>query len=198
MGFIFIFEIIGTIAFAISGACAAITKKMDIFGVAILGMTTAVGGGIIRDLILGVTPPMAFRDPIYAIIAIVVSLIVFVPKLRAIVDKENTVLLLMDTIGLGVFTVVGVRAGMPKDNIFLTVFVGALTGVGGGVIRDLFAGDRPYIFIKHFYASASIIGAMAAALCWPLGETPAMICGASLVVILRILAAKYRWSLPKA
>lgn len=198
MDFIFIFEIIGTIAFAISGASLAISKKMDIFGVAILGMTTAVGGGIIRDLILGITPPMAFRNPVYALLAIVVSIIVFIPRIRELAAREQTLLLIMDTIGLGVFTVVGVRAGMPHGNIFLSVFVGTLTGVGGGVLRDVFVGYAPYIFVKHFYATASLIGALATALLWGVGETAAMIVGAAIVVVLRLLAARFRWSLPKA
>lgn len=196
---IFIFEIIGTVAFAISGACVAVSKKMDIFGVVILGTTTAVGGGIIRDLILGIVPPSAFQKPVYALVAIVVSIVVFMPKIRGIAEKQNGPLLLtMDSIGLAVFTVVGVRAGMPEGNIFLAVFVGALTGVGGGIMRDLFAGNSPYIFSKHFYASASLIGAVIAALCWRYGAAVSMLAGGIPIVILRLLAAKYRWRLPKA
>ena len=199
MGILFAFEMIGTMAFAVSGACAAIEKKMDIFGVAILGTTTAVGGGIIRDLLLGVIPPTAFRHPVYALAAVLVSLLVFLPGIRrSAMQGSNRILLVMDSVGLAVFTVVGVRAGMTYENIFLAVFVGVLTGVGGGVLRDLFAGDRPYIFVKHFYACASLAGALVTALCWPLGQTVSMLTGAVLVVILRLLAAKYRWSLPRA
>ena len=199
MGILFAFEMIGTVAFAVSGACAAIEKEMDIFGVAILGTTTAVGGGIIRDLLLGVIPPAAFREPVYALAAILISLLIFLPGIRRLAVREgNRVLLVMDSVGLAVFTVVGVRAGMVYGNIFLAVFVGVLTGVGGGVLRDLFAGDRPYIFVKHFYACASLTGALITALCWPLGETISMSAGAVPIVILRLLAAKYRWSLPRA
>ncbi len=197
--FIFAFEIIGTIAFAMSGASVAIRNKMDIFGVAVLGTTTAVGGGIIRDLILGVIPPMAFQKSIYALVAVVVSLIDFITVIRKHAVTENVVFLIMDTIGLGVFTVVGVKAGMVYSNTFLSVFVGVLTGVGGGVLRDLFAGTRPYIFVKHFYACASIIGALATAILWKyIGEDISMIVGAVLIIILRLLAAKFHWSLPKA
>lgn len=194
-----IFEIIGTVAFAVSGACVAIEKKMDIFGVVILGLTTSVGGGIVRDVILGEIPPVAFRKPVYSIIAIVVSLIVFIPKIRGIAEKQNNLLLIiMDSIGLGVFTIVGVRAGMPHDNIYLAVFVGVVTGVGGGVVRDLFAGNTPYIFVKHFYACASLIGAVITALLWEFGNFAAMIAGAAVIVALRLAAAKFRWNLPKA
>ena len=192
-------ELVGTVAFAISGACVAIEKKMDVFGVVILGMTTAVGGGIIRDLILGITPPMAFQSPIYAIVSIIVSIIVFFPKIRGIVEKQNNFFLMfMDAIGLAAFTVVGVQAGMALHNIFLSVVVGVLTGVGGGVLRDLFAGNSPYIFSKRFYGCASLIGALISAFCWPLGETVSMLLGGVPIVILRVLAAKYRWNLPRA
>lgn len=199
MGVLLILELIGTIAFAISGAGVAIEKKMDIFGVAILGTSTAVGGGIIRDIILGKTPPAAFEQPIYAIVAITVSLIVFIPKIRRIINKQNSLpILIMDSIGLAVFTVIGVRAGMALGNIFLAVFVGVLTGVGGGVLRDLFAGNRPQIFVKHFYACASLCGAIAAVALWKIGGNIAMLVGAALTVTLRLLAAKFKWSLPKA
>ena len=194
----FIFEIIGTVAFAISGALMAIRKKMDIFGVAILGMTTAVAGGIIRDLILGITPPAAFVHPVYALTAIGVSLIMFIPAIRKALSHLEAVLLVMDSIGLAAFTVTGVGAGMAFHNLFLTVFVGTVTGVGGGVLRDLFAGNRPYIFVKHFYACASIIGSLISALLWDINELLAMIAGMAAIFILRILAAVFKWSLPKA
>lgn len=195
---VFVLEIIGTIAFAVSGALVAIEKKMDIFGVAILGMTTAVMGGIIRDLILDVTPPMAFREPVYALLAIGVSIIVFIPVVRRNLRRLENILMIMDAIGLAVFTVIGVKAGQAFDNLFLSVFVGTLTGVGGGVLRDLFAGNRPYIFVKHFYACASILGALTTALLWDVNNVLAMILGAVLIFILRILAARYKWSLPRA
>ncbi|MDO4489170.1 MAG: TRIC cation channel family protein [Eubacteriales bacterium] len=192
-----LFEIIGTVAFAISGAALAIKKRMDILGIVIMGMTTAVGGGIIRDLILGNTPPMAFRNPVYAFIAIGVSLFMFIPTFRNHVNERSFVFNTMDAIGLGVFTVVGLRAGMQVGGIFLSVFVGVLTGVGGGVMRDIFAGDKPSIFVKHFYACASIIGAFVSVILWNLGEPVAMFIGAVTVIVLRFLAAKYEWNLPR-
>ena len=199
MDLLLVFEIVGTIAFALSGAYVAIEKHMDIFGVVVLGTTTAVGGGIIRDMILGVTPPIDFQEPVYAGIAILISLIAFIPRLRETLNKPNNpVLLVMDTIGLAVFTVIGVRAGMAFDNVFLAVFVGALTGVGGGVVRDIFANNKPYIFFKHFYACASLIGAALTVLLWNWDKSWAMLIGAVAVFVLRILAARFRWKLPKA
>ena len=108
--FVLIFEILGTIAFALSGAMTGLKKEMDIFGVAILGLTTAVGGGILRDLVLGITPPTTFQKPVYALVAIVVSILAFLPGIRRQLTRRQAVyekiLLLMDSIGLGVFTVV--------------------------------------------------------------------------------------------
>ncbi len=203
---IFILEIIGTVSFAVSGAMTALKHKMDVFGVVILGLVTAVGGGVIRDLILGATPPATFRDPVYALVAVGTSLVIFIPSLRRLLMKKqklyDTVLLMMDSVGLGVFTVVGIRAAyeMTDDvGIFLLLFVGVVTGVGGGILRDVLAGDMPYIFVKHFYATASLIGAAFCIGVWHyFGETSAMIAGASATVILRILAARFKWSLPHA
>ena len=204
--FLLILEIIGTVAFAVSGAMTGLSKKMDIFGVVILGLTTAVGGGMIRDLVLGLTPPAMFTNPIYAVVAAVVSVIVFLPAVRRWLTAYGRVreilMLVMDSLGLGVFTVVGIqRAYTATDHrgLFLLVFVGVVTGVGGGLLRDVMAGQTPYIFVKHVYASASIIGAILCAALWaPLGATMAMILGASVILAIRLLAAHYHWSLPKA
>ena len=205
MQILFFLEIIGTIAFAVSGAVVGIQKKMDIFGVCILGLTASVGGGILRDLILNITPPAAFQNPAFAVTAILVSILFFIPAVRNAFEHRKVyeaLILIMDSIGLGLFTVVGVQvatAAMPERNLFLITFVGVLTGVGGGILRDVFAGNTPYIFIKHFYACASIIGAWTCALLWPLtGSAAAMIAGAAVTVILRLLAARFRWSLPRA
>jgi len=194
----FVLEILGTIAFAISGAMVGVNAKMDVLGVTVLGLTTAVGGGIIRDLLIGKTPPAAFQDPTYAIIALVVSLIIFLPKVRSKVNTDLNILTLVDAIGLGVFTVIGTRAGIIHGGIFLQVFLGTVTGVGGGVLRDIFAMEKPMIFVKHFYASASIIGAIFCALALPYNSDAAMLGGMLLTIILRILAAKFKWHLPKA
>lgn len=202
---IFAFEIVGVVAFAISGALVGIEKKMDILGISILGLSVACGGGVIRDLVLGITPPMTFRNPIYATIAIITSILVFiyvtrVPK-KASGKTQDTLMLIMDAIGLGIFTVMGINTAYMQEqdySWFLLIFVGVITGVGGGILRDIMAGDRPYVFVKHFYASASIIGAVVYVLIWPhLGTVTSMFVGTGVIIALRILAAKYRWSLPK-
>lgn len=201
-----IFELIGTVAFAASGAITGISKKMDILGVATLGIVTAVGGGVIRDLILGITPPATFSNPIYAIIALIVSVIIFIPAVHRFLFRNKKaydfIMLLMDSAGLGIFTVVGIQTAMHKmqsPGIFLLIFVGMVTGIGGGVLRDVLSKSTPYIFIKHFYACASFFGAVACITLWHyLGEQVAVIGGAAVVLVLRLLAAHFRWSLPKA
>ena len=204
--FVIIIESICVVAFAISGALVAIDKKMDIFGVTILGLTTSIGGGIIRDLILDITPPMSLRHPRIAIIAIVTSLIFFIPFIRKKIQEEekiyNILMFITDSLGLGLFTVIGVQTAINNgfaDNYFLQVFVGVLSGVGGGVLRDVLAGNRPYIFIKHFYATAALIGAIICVVLWNiLGSLPSMLISAAVIFILRVLAAHYHWELPKA
>ena len=202
-----IFVLIGTVPAAISGAMLGIQKEMDIFGVSILGLATGVGGGAIRDILLGINPPAMFVDPVYAFTAIGTSMLTFF----RVVHHEFTrhpklyemLMLVTDSIGLGVFTMVGVQTAFAqgKDySLFLIVFVGTITGVGGGVLRDLLAGRVPYILAKHhLYATACLVGAIVGALLWPvLGDLWAMVCGAVLIFLIRLLAAHYRWSLPKA
>ena len=144
--FILILELAGTMAFAASGAITALKKGMDLFGVCILGLTTAVGGGVIRDLLLGITPPGTFQDPIYAVVALLTSLVLFLPRIRRLLmwDQRlyDLVLLIMDSAGLGIFTVAGIRIAYEhaaRPTLFLLVFVGVVTGVGGGVLRDVLA-----------------------------------------------------------
>lgn len=205
MNTLFVLEIIGTIAFAISGAMVAIENKMDIFGICTLGLTTGVGGGIIRDLILGITPPMAFQMPVYAIVSILSSFVVFPVAIRRVISANpktyDLLMLVTDSIGLGVFTVIGVRAGMsafPEPHYFMAIFVGMMTGVGGGALRDMFANITPAIFRKHIYACASMVGAMACLACWAdLGTEISMMIGAVVTIVMRLCAAHFRWSLPK-
>ena len=193
---VFAMEIIGTVAFAASGAMTGIQRRMDLFGVNVLGVTTAVGGGLIRDLILGINPPVMFQNPQYAF------LYVRTEGGSGKYGRTRELLLLTgDTIGLGIFTVVGVHtaitAGYGGDR-FLLIFVGVMTGVGGGVIRDVLAGNTPYIFVKHVYAVASLTGALFYVALLPyLGGLSCMLMGAAAVMLIRFLAAHYRWNLPR-
>lgn len=206
--FIFVIEMVGTIAFAISGAMTGIEKKMDIFGIVILGLTTAVGGGIIRDLIIGVTPPQTFRNPIYATTAIATAVVIFIlayyRKLIYNTKLFEMLVFIMDSLGLGIFTVVGISTTLSNMDStyaygrFLLIFVGVVTGVGGGVLRDVMAGNTPYIFVKHVYACASIAGAIACVYTEPIcGIQNAMIIGMVIVVLIRFLSAYFKWNLPR-
>lgn len=202
----FIFEIIGVIAFSLSGALTAMKKEMDIFGACVLGMTTAIGGGIIRDLILGVTPPSAFVNPLQAVLGLAIPAVTYLPFIQKFFARnEHKVqalsLMIADSVGLGVFTVVGVNAcfnSLPSPNAFTAIFLGVITGVGGGVMRDVLSMNLPKIFVKHFYACASIAGAVVAFLMriW-FDALFASIVGAIVVITLRFLASFLRWNLPK-
>ena len=204
--FILFLELIGTLAFAASGALTGLRKNMDIFGICILALTTAVGGGVIRDLILGNTPPATFQDPIYATVALLTALVLFLPGLRHFLMRDqklfDRILFWMDAAGLGIFTVVGIRiayAHVPNSGMFLLVFVGVVTGVGGGVLRDIMAGDTPYIFVRHIYACASLAGALLCGALWHhLGEIPSMLLGAGIIVLIRVLSRQFNWNLPHA
>ena len=205
--FIFILELIGTVAFASSGAMIAIEKKMDIFGVNVLGATTAVGGGIMRDIILGLTPPGAFSHPVYVLVAALTSTILFVIayakptafESRVKTDYYDKLMFWCDTAGLGIFTVVGIQAAVRAvggENVFFFVFTGTLTGVGGGVFRDIMAGETPYILVKHIYACAAIAGGIVCVVGrTAFGEAYGTILGLAATVLLRFLAAHFRWNL---
>ncbi len=203
---ILIIEWMGTAAFSVSGAVVGMRKNMDIFGILILGAVTAVGGGIIRDLMIGITPPKCFQNTSYLAIAMVTAVLAVLPSVRRRVLSQQrlfqSVLFLMDTIGLAVFTVIGIRTAMEVSvqfSWFLLVFVGVLTGTGGGALRDLMAGETPCIFVKHIYATASLAGAV----CYLVlhrysNEYVAIFLSIALIFSIRCLAVKFQWNLPKA
>ena len=203
-----LFDLIGTVAFAISGALVGVGKKMDLFGTIVLAVSTACGGGVIRDMVVGNIPPNMFRNPLYVSIAAVVAVIVFflcywhrkMPKWAG--PLYDRMLFWFDTLGLAAFTVdgvmAGVRAGYP-DNYFLICFLGFITAVGGGALRDIMACQMPDIFRKHIYAVAAIAGAIVLAMLYRFTgmENLAMVSGFLLVLVLRKLAAHFLWNLPK-
>lgn len=204
---IFALEIVGTIAFAISGAMVGVEKRMDLLGVVILGVAVAVGGGMIRDIVLGLVPA-ALTNPVYTTIAIVVALLVFLFFYGNRHEFGNRwslfyekLMLVMDAVGLGIFTVVGISAGIREgyaDSTFLLTFLGVITGVGGGLLRDMMASIPPYIFTRHIYASASILGALLYIVLYrAVGELPALIVSPLFVVGVRIISAKYKLNLPR-
>lgn len=203
-----ILEIIGTISFAISGAVVAIKAKFDIFGVAFVGVITAMGGGIVRDILIGRYPPAVFTNFYIFLIAVIASIITFIVIYKnkshftifeGIIEYVNN---FFDAVGLAAFSVMGTEVAFVfelSDNMFLAVTLGVLTGIGGGIFRDVLTDTTPYVFKKHIYAIASIIGACVYYLLRINFDNLAVISAISmvLVVVIRMLATRYRWSLPK-
>ena len=203
-------EIIGTISFAVSGAMVAIKSKLDIFGVIVIAATTAVGGGIIRDIMIGSTPPAIFSRFYIVLIAMLTAIVVFVITLirrknfLTASHRVDTINNLFDAVGLAAFTVMGTELAFThpasSQNAFLILVLGALTAVGGGVVRDVLTSNTPYIFKKHIYAIASLLGATVYYLLRLLSPGSIIIpsaVGMALVIALRLLARKYEWNLPK-
>lgn len=202
-----IIENVGIIAFAISGAVVAAKKDMDIFGINLLALATATGGGLVRDLIINNTPPAMFVNPMYTIITIITANIAFVvmylkkPMPKGISPFYDKSLFWLDTLGLAAFTVDGAFTGIHSpyaDNLFLVVFLGVVTGIGGGILRDVFADKVPYVLVKHVYAIASIAGSIVTVVLWKhTGSEPvSSIAGFFTIVILRWLAMHFEWNLP--
>ena len=202
----FLTEIVGTVAFSISGAMLAIERSLDLFGVVFLGAVTAIGGGIIRDLLLGQVPPQAFVNYVYLLFAVLTALIVFViahwraSREKSIQFMNDTVLNIFDAAGLGIFSVIGVQntinAGF-GDNAFFCVFLGLTTGVGGGMLRDVLSRSTPAVLRKHIYALASLAGAVCYYLLQIYAPAVSIFLSTLLVIVLRILASHYRWTLPR-
>lgn len=200
-------EIIGTVAFASSGAMVAVRKKLDLFGIIVLGVITAVGGGMLRDLMIGTIPPNMFRNPVYVFTAFLTVLILFLlfrlwPFLlcRRYMENYEKIMNILDAIGLGAFTVIGVNTGVEAgygEYHFLIIFLGVITGIGGGILRDIMAGETPFVLKKHIYACASIAGACLYVLLLQFTHPDyAMLLSALLVIAIRILESHYRWDLP--
>lgn len=190
-------DILGTIAFAISGVLVAMEKRLDLFGVLIIAFVTATGGGTLRDLLIGNTPVGWMHDLTYVITIFisVVFAIIFVNKLKYLRKS----LFLFDTIGIGLYTMVGVEKGLEAQLLpIMCVFLGTMTACFGGVIRDILCNEIPVIFRKEIYATACILGALSYFLIvqLPVKEEFAYIAGILIVIILRLLAVKFKISLP--
>ncbi|PQL21200.1 trimeric intracellular cation channel family protein [Veillonella denticariosi JCM 15641] len=201
----YIFDMIGTIAFAVSGALVGVARKMDIFGMSVLALATAIGGGIVRDVLLGYFPPNSLRNIVYVTVVIVVTIIVFIIyssryRRQVMGPRSRASYLFADAVGLASFTVTGASAGYtlyPDLPIFI-VLLGTITAVGGGIIRDMLAQRIPSVLKEDVYALPSIIGGIVYYVMVLYGWTGQAVYGAfSIVLIIRLLAIKYRWSLPK-
>ncbi len=202
---IFVLELMGAAAFAVSGAMAAIKKKADIFGVIFLAVTTALGGGVIRDVLLGQLPPRMFVSYAYLLVAVFAAVAVFADayirreKYLKNVDRLDAINNIFDDIGLAVFTVSGMNMAMAEsDNFLLILILGMATGVGGGMLRDVMTNTMPTVLRKRIYAVASLLGGGLYYGLFILGanEAVAAISGMLLIFALRLLATVYKWNLP--
>ncbi len=205
---LFIFEMVGTVAFAISGAMIAIKKRVDIFGVIVLSSMTALGGGIVRDILIGHLPPTMFSDYRYVLAAVVTSVVVFVVayifrdlyrRSESTVDAVNNI---FDALGLGIFTVMGAKVAIGSGftvNGILVVCLAVITGVGGGIIRDIMLKEIPFVLKKRIYAVASILGGTAYHLMYVnnVNIRIATVVAVLIVFTVRILATVFKLDLPK-
>ena len=199
----FVLEAVGVIAFAISGMFTAAKSNMDIFGACMLGMITAVGGGIMRDVTLGIFPPTALHKPWAALLAIAVSFLCFIPSMKKFrserLSKACSVLVsAADSVGLAVFTVTGVntaRIALPEANVFTMLFAGTVTAIGGGIVRDILSESKPLVFVNDFYACASILGALIYIMLLRYNVIIAFTAEMILVLLVRFFAIRFHWRL---
>ncbi|WP_394973311.1 trimeric intracellular cation channel family protein [uncultured Croceitalea sp.] len=192
-----IIDILGTIAFAISGVLVAMEKRLDLFGVIIIAFVTSIGGGTLRDLLIGNTPVVWMRDATYVItiIASVVLTILFVKQLKYLRKS----LFLFDTIGIGLFTMIGIEKGLEAGLLpIICIALGTITASFGGVIRDILCNEIPVIFRKEIYATPCILGGLSYFLLeqLPIVDAYAYVGGILIVVGLRLLAVKFAIQLP--
>lgn len=202
---IFVLELIGAAAFSVSGAMVAIEKKADIFGVLFLAITTALGGGVIRDVLIGQIPPRMFVSYWYLLVAVIAALAVFTDayvrseRYKLHIDKLDAVNNIFDAIGLAVFTITGMNTAMAvSDNVILLLFVGMSTGIGGGMLRDVMTNTMPKVLRKRIYAVASLLGGglYYVMLLLGAGQLASVGCSMLLIFVLRLLATINKWNLP--
>ena len=196
--FLKVIDILGTVAFAASGVYAAMQKRLDVFGVLIIAFVTAVGGGTIRDIMVGDTPVSWIRNINYSIIILSTVVVVIIFKSSIFRNFKKT-LLVFDSIGLGFFTILGIQKGLMYGlNPAICIALGTVTGCFGGVIRDISLNTIPLIFQKEIYATACIIGG---AVYFLLIKTPLNVevigwISIFIVFLIRMLAVRFDWRLP--
>ena len=197
---ILILDLFGTMAFAVTGAFKAIEHKADIVGIILLATITGVAGGTIRDVVMGHFPPHSVSDPYYVVITVSTGIVIFFlyPKMQ----KHWNLFLKFDAIGLGVFTAIGATFAYQiyGMNFLAIALAGMVTAIGGGILRDMFVNEVPIVFVKELYASASFLGVLVFYAILVAGSNleAATISSIVIVTVLRLVAMKYNWNLPKA
>lgn len=208
-----IIEIIGVIAFAIAGAMVAIRRKTDLFGVILLSIITAHGGGLTRDVVFSFSPPAIFGIKSYVVICVIVAIVVFLFAKKfshtyleneSRIEKINDI---FDALGLGVFAVIGVKVAIEQGHsgdALICITCGLLTGICGGMLRDVLTNYTPFVLVKRIYALAALAGALVYYILYiygeaiHIGENLAIVIGVSITFILRILAMTFKWNMPIA
>ena len=193
----YIIDILGTIAFAISGVLIAFKKKMDLFGVFIIAFVTAVGGGTLRDLLIGNTPVSWMKDILFTYV--IIGSAIFAIIYRNKINYLRTSLFLFDTIGIGLYTLVGIEKGIQAElHPIICIALGTMTASFGGVIRDILCNEIPVIFRKEIYATACIAGGIVYFLLseFPIQNNIVFIIAGTVVIIIRLLAVKFKIALP--
>lgn len=204
---IIVMEVIGTIAFALSGSLIAVKSNLDLFGVIFVGSITAVGGGIMRDVLIGQFPPSIFSNTVYLAIAAVTAILTFIfsylnrKSFQDFKRKLEVVNNFFDAIGLAAFTVIGVEmavdAGFSTHPVF-AILMGFLTGIGGGMIRDVLVDKTPHVLRKQIYAVASLLGGcLFYFIRISFNETVAVFVSAPIIIIIRMMATQFHWKLPR-
>lgn len=191
-----VLDVCGTFVFALSGALAAVRARLDVFGVVVVATVTAIGGGIVRDVLAGVTPPNALRHWEYLAVPAAAAVLVFFWHPQ--VTRMWRPIVVLDAAGLGLFTVTGTRLALDSglDGAGACA-LGVLTGIGGGILRDVLLREIPLVLRREIYALASLVGAVLVVVGWHVGATVAWEVGAAVAVfVVRVLAARRRWSAP--
>lgn len=191
-----IFDLLGTVAFAISGAMAAINKRLDIFGIFIIAFVTSVGGGTLRDMLIGRTPVGWMTDLTYLYIIFFSTIIGII--FRARMAKLSKTLFLFDTIGLGIFTITGAEIGLQFGlHPIICVILATMSGSFGGLIRDILVNEIPVILQKEIYALACVIGAVGFLFLekYNVNKDLQYVLTSGLVIVIRLLAVKNKWEL---
>lgn len=197
LGLFNILDLLGTIAFAISGALSAMNRKLDLFGIFIIAFVTAIGGGTLRDVLIGNTPVTWMENLVYIYLIGIITIIAIIFRNKLYRLRKS--LFLFDTIGLGVFTITGVETGIQNDLApIVSIALGAMTGTFGGVIRDILCNEIPIIFRKEIYATACLAGASVFVILHFYGvDTDITYLVTSLIVIIiRLVAVKYHLAMP--
>jgi len=192
-----ILDILGTAAFATSGALSAMNRKLDVFGIFIIAFVTGIGGGTVRDILIGNTPVTWMDNIIYLYLILIVTILTII--FRKKINYLKTSLFLFDTIGLGIFTIIGVETGIQNNlNPIISVTLGVMTGTFGGVIRDILCNEIPVIFRKEIYATACLVGGGVFIILRKLGVEMEIIyiVTSLIVIIIRLVVVKFKISLP--